>query len=181
MVIAGALHIFSYSHPFSLPKSGTYTARALPEIASSICARKRNFCHELPFTVLLKVIFTLRRYSIFVNGDTPMKQTSLRGISSSRAGRYLIVLLLPVLLFRGASDFFHNHSAQLDCSYSPSSVCSACQLDATFATESYDPAPLPPVPVVQISRIEILEAFPFLSSRLPASGRAPPLKLNSLL
>ncbi|MDP4198511.1 MAG: hypothetical protein Q8902_02945 [Bacteroidota bacterium] len=87
-------------------------------------------------------------------------------------GRYLALVLLPVMLLRSGSELFHSHEAAQGVSIS--APCNACELEATFAIEGIDPAPLPTLPVLQ--RFECLanESHPFVPFTLRSSGRAPP-------
>ncbi|HWF45182.1 MAG TPA: hypothetical protein VG537_11115 [Candidatus Kapabacteria bacterium] len=106
--------------------------------------------------------------------DNTSGRAHIQGVGSSSRGRALVAFLLAVVLVNISSDFFHKHAPENVCSYTSLTDCAACQLEATVATPYCDPAPLPPVPVVSVSFIEVSEDHPFVPSQLPPSGRAPP-------
>jgi hypothetical protein len=105
--------------------------------------------------------------------DNTSGRAHLQGVSSSR-GRVLVAFLLAVIAINISSSFFHRDAPEGTCSYSSASDCAACQLEATVAIPYCDPAPLPPLPVVSVTYIEVSDATPFVPSNLPPSGRAPP-------
>jgi len=87
--------------------------------------------------------------------------------------RLFVTLLLPVMLVRVGSNFFHTHSIESN-GYSVSVSCNACELEVTVALETPDPAPLPSVFAFPLPQISPSEEHPFVSPVFYSTGRAPP-------
>ena len=90
-------------------------------------------------------------------------------------GRWFVLPLLAVMLLRSGSHFFHTHATGESNGYSLAAACAACDVEATLATESPDPAPLPILVSSPIAIAIRSEAHPFVSSTLTTTGRAPPV------